>query len=202
MIAMRNIVLPGTVLSDRRLAMENTYIDGGRTVSAVVGLFDDAKNEVIPLEGYWRPRSGDVVIGVIESKGRNGTYRLALTEFIGGLIIQDKYDRESYRVGDVIEATVRDVEHKVLAVLEEPKLLEGGTLMRVKAVKVPRLIGKANTMIKQIADLTGCSMVVGRNGVVWMKGRDVAKATEAVLRVEREAHTSGLTERIKSMLEK
>lgn len=202
MVSMRKIVVPGTVVSDHRLSMDNTYVDGTRTVSAVVGLFDDSRNEVIPLEGFWKPRSGDIVVGVVEAAGRNGTYKVVLTEFVNGLIIQDKYDREHYMPGDIIEAKVRDIEHKVLAVLEEPRRLEGGTLMNVKAVKVPRLIGKANTMIKQIMDLTKCSMVVGRNGLVWMKGQGVAEATEAVLRIEHEAHTSGLTERIKSMLEK
>ncbi len=198
---MRKIVIPGTVVSDRRLSMDNSYIDGSRTVSAVVGLFDDSRNEIIPLEGFWKPRSGDIVVGVIETAGRNGTYRVSLTEFVDGLIIQDKYDREHYMPGDIIEARVRDIEHKVLAVLEEPRRLDGGTLMNVKAVKVPRLIGKANTMVGQIMELTKCSMVVGRNGIVWIKGAGTARAAEAVLRIQREAHTSGLTERIKSMLE-
>ncbi len=199
---MREIVLPGTAISDKRLSAENTYFDGAKTRSEVVGLYDSAHNEVIQLEGRWKPRPGDVVVGIVERVGRNGVYGISLTEAVDGLLIQDKYDNARFAVGDVIEAEIRDIEHKRLAVLERPKLLRAGSLMQIKAVRVPRLIGKANTMITQIIELTGCNIIVGRNGLVWMRGSNVAAATAAVLTVEREAHTSGLTERIKSMLEK
>ncbi len=199
---MREIVLPGTAISDQRISAENTYFDGAKTRSEVVGLYDSAHNEVIQLEGRWKPRPGDVVVGIVERVGRNGVYGISLTEAVDGLLIQDKYDNARFAVGDVIEAEIRDVEHKRLAVLERPKLLRAGSLMQIKAVRVPRLIGKANTMITQIIELTGCNIIVGRNGLVWMRGSNVAAATAAVLTVEREAHTSGLTERIKSMLEK
>ena len=165
-------------------------------------MYDSAHNEVIQLEGRWKPRPGDVVVGIVERVGRNGVYGISLTGAVDGLLIQDKYDNARFAVGDVIEAEIRDVEHKRLAVLERPKLLRAGSLMQIKAVRVPRLIGKANTMITQIIELTGCNIIVGRNGLVWMRGSNVAAATAAVLTVEREAHTSGLTERIKSMLEK
>lgn len=199
---MREIVLPGTAISDKHLSAENTYFDGAKTRSEVVGLYDSAHNEVIQLEGRWKPRPGDVVVGIVERVGRNGVYGISLTEAVDGLLIQDKYDNARFAVGDVIEAEIRDIEHKRLAVLERPKLLRAGSLMQIKAVRVPRLIGKANTMITQIIELTGCNIIVGRNGLVWMRGSNVAAATAAVLTVEREAHTSGLTERIKSMLEK
>lgn len=199
---MREIVLPGTAISDQRISAENTYFDGAKTRSEVVGLYDSAHNEVIQLEGRWKPRPGDVVVGIVERVGRNGVYGISLTGAVDGLLIQDKYDNARFAVGDVIEAEIRDVEHKRLAVLERPKLLRAGSLMQIKAVRVPRLIGKANTMITQIIELTGCNIIVGRNGLVWMRGSNVAAATAAVLTVEREAHTPGLTERIKSMLEK
>jgi exosome complex RNA-binding protein Rrp4 len=45
---------------------------------------------------------------------------------------------------------------------------------------------------------------VANNGriMVWGSDRDIARVTEAILRIEREAHISGLTDRIKLMLEK
>ncbi len=195
-------MLPGTAISDRQLSVENTYFDGYKTRSEVVGLYDSTHNDIIQLEGRWKPRPRDVVVGIVERVGRNGVYGITLDEAIDGLLIQDKYDNARYVVGDVIEAEIRDVEHKRLAILERPKLLRAGLLMRIKAVRVPRLIGKANTMITQIIELTGCNIIVGRNGIVWMRGSNVAAATAAVLTVEREAHTTGLTERIKSMLER
>jgi exosome complex RNA-binding protein Rrp4 len=40
------------------------------------------------------------------------------------------------------------------------------------------------------------------NGLIWLKDGNIALATEALLKVEREAHLSGLTDTIKNFLEK
>jgi exosome complex component RRP4 len=69
-----------------------------------------------------------------------------------------------------------------------------------KPTKVPRVIGKGNTMIDQIANLTKCRISVGMNGLVWLNDGDLRLAVSALRRIEREAHTSGLTEKIKKML--
>ncbi len=37
--------------------------------------------------------------------------------------------------------------------------------------------------------------------MVWLKGGNIALATTAIRKIEDEAHTSGLTERIKNLLE-
>ena len=63
------------------------------------------------------------------------------------------------------------------------------------------MIGKKNTMIDQIKALTKTDIIVGLNGVIWLRGGDIDLATDAIFKVEREAHTSGLTEVIKNYLE-
>jgi exosome complex component RRP4 len=67
-------------------------------------------------------------------------------------------------------------------------------------VKIPRLIGKKNSMLNLIRDGTGCNLFVGRNGRIWVKGENIARAQEVILKIEKEAHTPGLTERIVNML--
>jgi len=57
-------------------------------------------------------------------------------------------------------------------------------------------------MIKQA---TGCRIIVGQNGIAWIQSEDPAMehlAVETIKKIEREAHISGLTDRIKSFLEK
>ncbi len=56
-------------------------------------------------------------------------------------------------------------------------------------------------MIRQIAEATGTHIVVGMNGLIWLKDGNITLATEALLKIEREAHLSGLTETIKNFLE-
>jgi exosome complex component RRP4 len=96
---------------------------------------------------------------------------------------------------------IKDIEGKKTIILTDPKVLGRGTMLRIKPSKVPRVIGKQSTMVKQIIEATKSQIVVGVNGIVWMSGGDTSLAIRAVLKIEGEAHVAGLTERIKHMLE-
>ncbi|MEM2734784.1 MAG: KH domain-containing protein, partial [Candidatus Bathyarchaeia archaeon] len=72
-------------------------------------------------------------------------------------------------------------------------------------MKIPRLIGRKGSMITMLKRETGCRIIVGQNGVVLISGRDdraERAAVEAIYKIEREAHTQGLTDEIKEMLRK
>ena len=56
-------------------------------------------------------------------------------------------------------------------------------------------------MIKQLSADTQTYVVVGMNGLVWMKGGKIDLCTEAIVMIQQEAHTSGLTDRVKNLLE-
>jgi exosome complex component RRP4 len=56
-------------------------------------------------------------------------------------------------------------------------------------------------MIDQIKSITKTDIVVGLNGMIWLRGGEAELATEAIFKVEREAHVSGLTESIRQYLE-
>ncbi|MEM3416380.1 MAG: KH domain-containing protein, partial [Candidatus Micrarchaeaceae archaeon] len=104
------------------------------------------------------------------------------------------------KIGDVIEAKVKEMDETNTIVLMYPRRLFGGKIIDIRPSKVPRVIGSGNTMINQLIEGTKSNIIVGMNGRVWVKGGNIALATKAILRVEEEAHTSGLTERIKEML--
>jgi len=58
-------------------------------------------------------------------------------------------------------------------------------------------------MISMIKQETGCNIILGVNGVVLITGKtleDEQLATMAILKIEEESHTSGLTDRITKML--
>jgi exosome complex component RRP4 len=57
-------------------------------------------------------------------------------------------------------------------------------------------------MIKKATD---ANITVGQNGVIWLAAEDPKSeliAAQAIQKIESESHTSGLTETIKSFLEK
>jgi exosome complex component RRP4 len=58
-------------------------------------------------------------------------------------------------------------------------------------------------MISMIKHETGCNIILGLNGVVLITGKtfeDEQLATMAIIKIEEESHTSGLTDRITQML--
>lgn len=197
---MRNIVLPGEIVADSPQRIQNTYIENGKTYAKIMGMYEPNSRGIIPLEGSWNPNNEDTVVGVIiEPKGK--VYIVDLQFFGRCLLILGKFDDYKFEHGDVIEARIKEVENRKTIILGEAKLLEGGKLIRVGARKVLRVIGKKNTMIDQIKALTKTDIIVGLNGVIWLRGGDIDLATDAIFKVEREAHTSGLTEVIKNYLE-
>ena len=128
-------------------------------------------------------------------------YIVDLSFFGRALLIPGKYDKYEFKPGDVISALIKDIEGKNTIILNDPKQLEGGTILSIKPKKIPRVIGKKSTMVRQIAEYTGTHIVVGMNGLIWLKDGNITLATEALLKVERDAHLSGLTDAIKNFLE-
>jgi exosome complex component RRP4 len=197
---MRSIVLPGEIVAERPQRIENTYVENGKTYSKIMGMYEPDSRGVIPLEGSWTPNTEDTVVGVVTEQ-RNKVFIIDLMFFGRCLLVPGKFDEYAFEPGEVIEARIKDVENRKTIVLSEGKLLEGGRIIRVKPKKVLRVIGKKNTMINQIKELTKTDIVVGLNGIIWLRGGNIELAEEAIFKVEREAHTSGLTESIRQYLE-
>jgi exosome complex component RRP4 len=197
---MKEIVAPGDLVSEKPIRMSNTFVYNGKTYSKVLGIMDDSKEGIVPLEGVWNPRIDDSVVGII-SEVKGTVYIVDLSYFGRALLIPSKYDNYEFNIGDVINATIKNVEVKKTIILDEPRQLKDGMVLSIKPKKIPRVIGKKSTMIRQIAEATGTHIVVGMNGLIWLDGGNVALATEALLKIEREAHTSGLTDAIKMFLD-
>jgi exosome complex component RRP4 len=112
-----------------------------------------------------------------------------------------------FNIEDWLVAKVTQVTSQMLIDLSAngPGLrkLRGGQVIEVPCKKVPRIIGKQGSMVTLIKDATGCQITVGQNGRVWINGEAKAQvvAIEAIHKIVDEAHTSGLTDTIKSFLE-
>lgn len=197
---MKKIVVPGDAVSPE--AKEYTYREGEKTYSAVVGLYIEKDNEVrlIPLNGKYDPKIDDYVIGIVMEPKYGGARVDVNAPFMSYMPTQRSYD-----FGDVLTARIKDVDEvKSVILWEDRKVPAGGTLMDVSPVKVPRVIGKRNSMVDMLKQATGCEIFVGKNGRVWIKGTEeaVARVERAIRKIEAEAHTEGLTERIKEYLSK
>ena len=221
LIKEREIVVPGQELAEgmEYLPSSGTYRDQNKIISNKLGVVSVNKNiiKVIPLTGRYMPKVDDVVIGRVLEIGFYGwsvdigsAYPATLsirdaTEFIDKEEDLTKY----YDYGDIIAARVNKVtRYKSIDITTKgPGLrkLIGGKVIEVTPSKVPRMIGKQGSMISMIKDYTGCNLLVGQNGKVWVKGTSLEKenlVTKMIMKIEQESHIDGLTDKIKNLLNK
>ena len=211
----KDLVIPGQVLSDDEYySGRGTFKENGKICSSLIGLVSlrNKKIRVIPLKSKYVPKKGDVVIGKINDV-RFSMWDVDINSPYSGILPAfEVFGREKkelnkvYDVGDVLFLRVVDVDE-----IKKAKLglkgrgmgkFKGGIIVDIAPTKVPRLIGKKGSMINMIKDKTKCKIVVGQNGLVWIKGdEDMEQLTKNIIHlIEAEAHTSGLTNKIKNKL--
>src|SRR3989338_9310000 len=213
----RKLVIPGDFIGEGH-AGHGAYEEGGKVFARVIGLAEERSGLffVIPLSGIYNPKRGDGVVAritdIIVSKWLvdiNSPYEavLPLSEATEEFIDFTKSDLTKYfNYGDLIFAEILSVTKTKNIQLSmrnrKCRKLRAGRVITVTPAKVPRIIGKQGSMVEMIKDITNTQIVVGQNGIVWVKGDNDDIAIEAVLEIERKSHVSGLTDHIKSMLEK
>ncbi|MBI4162850.1 MAG: KH domain-containing protein [Candidatus Aenigmarchaeota archaeon] len=212
----RKLVLPGDFLGEGRSG-NNAFMEGNKVFSKSIGLVEEKGGVffVIPLSGIYNPKRGDGVIGKVEeiifSKfiiDINSPYEavLSLAEATDEYIDLTKTDLTQYlNYDDLIFAEIISVSKtkNVQISMKDRKCrkLRGGRVVKVTPAKVPRIIGKGGSMVEMIKETTNTQIVVGQNGIVWVKGDNEDIAIEAILEVEKKSHVHGLTDKIKGMIE-
>ena len=192
---MKEIVVPGEKVDNK--VESYVFKDGDSLYSMIFGVLDkrDEYGRIVPLNGKYFSQIDDYVVGVITEVKFGGYVVDVNSPYDAFLASRRKYDR-----GDVIFAKVANVsEVRSVSLADDMKLFEG-ELMEVSPVKVARVIGKKNSMLMLIKEKTKTDIYVGRNGRIWLRGGDIAKAQKTILKIEREAHTDGLTDRITEFL--
>jgi len=218
MVSERELVVPGTLLAKGKYSLGGGVTrEGDEIYSTMLGLFylNDGKKQVrvVPLEGKYLPKAGDTVIGRIH-KVLGGKWLVDINSpYLASLdpksALHDRIDDLSrvYDVGDLVFAKVDYVDEIYNASLFTKSMpygkLRGGTLIEIRPTRVPRLIGKKGSMIYMIKQETKSKILVGQNGLVWVKGNNEMESLikKTVELVDNEAHVSGLTDKMKEYLE-
>ena len=217
----KEIVVPGEILASGMgyLPSQGSYREGDNIIASRLGMVnvDGKVIKIIPMSGRYHPRSGDVIIGrvtdVLFSGWRletNTAYQAMLSmkdgssDYISkGADLTKYHDVGDYTVAKIVNVTSQNL---IDLTMRGPglKKLIGGRVIGVNTHKVPRIIGKQGSMISMIKSTTGCRIVVGQNGLVWLDGEPKSEliAINTIRKIEAEAHISGLTDRIKVYLEK
>lgn len=221
LIEERSIVVPGEPLAEGMdyLPGDGSFREGDNILSNRFGLFntDGRMMKVIPLRGKYVPKKGDNIIGVVTDV-TNNLWRVQFGwAFLGSILLKDgsrdyiengadltKY----YAVGDVVFGKITNVASSKMIDISMNGMglrkLISGRIISCSPAKVPRIIGKAGSMISLIKENTGCNILVGQNGKVWIKCDDPVKelkVVEAVKIIEKESHLPGLTNKISKFLQ-
>ena len=217
----KDVVVPGETLAEGMdyLPGQGTYRDKDNIVSSRLGIvsLDGRALKIIPLSGRYSPKKGDTIIAKVTDVIMSGwlldtntAYHAMLSmkegssDFIQkGANLRKYFDFDDYVVCGIINVTSQ----KLVDVTTKGQGLHkinGGRIIKVNAYKVPRVIGRQGSMVSMIKQATGCRIIVGQNGVVWLEGEPEQEiiAIKAIELIEEKAHTSGLTDQIKSFLEK
>ncbi len=213
----RKIVLPGTVVGDAKdkLPGKGTFKEGDKIYSSRLGILEEKGKylNVIPLSGVYDPSVGDTVIGVVEEVYKNvwvvdinAPYPALLTTEESPWKVDYGETSKYLKSGDVIIAIIsyiNEAKNIEISMKGRPcRKIDDGIIIEVQPSKVPRIIGKNASMLNILKKHTGCWIFVGQNGRIWIKGEDekVNLLIKAIRKIEKEAHTFGLTERIIKML--
>lgn len=217
----RDLVIPGEVLYEGRIRTgDNTYRTQGKVSATRIGLVDYNQNmvSVIALEAGFNPLVGDLVIGEVIDIGL-GSWTVDIdaaskavlnvpdaidVPFRTDIVMPDILD-----IGDTIVAKIVDMDRRrtpILSILGRGLgKVKDGFIIRLTPSKIPRLIGKKGSMVNMILKETGCRIAIGQNGRILIHGK-TREQEETVVRViekiDREAHISGLTNRVQRYLKK
>lgn len=217
----RQLVIPGEVLAEGDIEVTSPFIYrlGNKWYSSIIGLVDvqDNKLNIIPLEGYYFPKVGDLVIGLVIDIGITNWIVDIRAPYKALMNASDVLNRQFnpiqddlrryFDVGDYVLAKIAlfDRVHNPVLTLKDKGLgkIVSGKIVEIAPSRVPRVIGKRRSMLNMLIEETGCDIVVAQNGRIWINCKDEQLEDILILalkKIELEAHTTGLTDRVRSFI--
>ncbi len=229
-VSHHQVVIPGDPLAEggsvKIVGKEGILkvVEGGKTKYiatriGLVNLTEDGKLSLVPLEGCYVPKEGDDVIGKIVNVGLT-TWTIDIRGPYFAILPLNNYSETPpdplkepitnyLNIGDLILARVQIYDRTrdpILTMLgENYQKLDKGRLVEIDPVKVPRVIGKKGSMIAMLKEETASNIIVGKNGRIVILSPIIELEIiliEAIQKIVREAHVSGLTDRVKEFIRK
>jgi exosome complex component RRP4 len=218
----KQLVSPGDLLAEGDyVSGDSTYKENEKIYACRLGLvdYDGKRVHVVALKAFYIPVPGDLVIGTVTETTPGGWVidikAPHLARLRAGDVVERSFKPETtdlpsiFDVGDLIIAkvTAYDRTRDPQLSVREPGLgkIMRGQLVEVTPTKIPRIIGRQGSMVSMIKKETGCQLTIGQNGLVLISGRSPEEERIAVLalrKIEKESHTSGLTDKVTEMIRK
>jgi exosome complex component RRP4 len=218
----KQLVTPGDLLAEGNyITGDNTYKDENKIYATRVGLvnYEQQRIHVTALKAFYIPQVGDTVIGKIAEVGMGGWMVDINAPSLAVLRASDVLDRpfrpqrndlpSIFNEDDLLIAVIvaYDRTRDPMLTVREPGLgkVTHGLVVEITPTKIPRAIGRKGSMISMLKRETECRITLGQNGLVLISGKTLENeriAAMAIRKIEKEAHTSGLTDRVAEMIRK
>ena len=165
---MKRIVIPGELITDQRKKVgENVFIKENKIYSSVLGLLNETDDyiSIVPLNGPYIPQENDPVVCVVRNVTANG-YIIDVNSHSDCFFPKSFVTRE-LKIGQILFARVKGVDGVEVSELDNINILPDGLIYSVSSVKIPRIIGKNDSMLNILKKYTFSNILVGRNGWIW-----------------------------------
>ena len=211
------LVTPGEAIgaSSGARAGTGTLIDGDNIIATKVGWVktNNGVTSVDPIHSAYMPRSGDLVIGVVESVRNNlwfadvnGPFNGLLPMSLAPWKVVFGAAREHMDVGDVMLARVQEVDeaHNIVLTMKGVGLrrLKEGIMCEISMNHISRLRGDNDSTLKQLKEVSDCRIIVAENGRVWVDGDSdgIAFMRGIIDLVKNHGHMSNFDESLEDLL--
>ncbi|MFH1591695.1 MAG: exosome complex RNA-binding protein Rrp4 [archaeon] len=217
----KEIVVPGQALAEGLdyLPGFGAFRDKDKIIATRLGIaqVNGRAIKIIPLSGCYNPKKEDIVIGHVIDITIGG-WRLEINSTYSAMISMKDATNEYIKkgddltkffdIGDVVVAQIINVTSQKLIdmSLKDEGLgkLGEGRIIKISPNKIPRVIGKGGSMVTMIKNATHTRITVGQNGLIWVSGEpEMERLVEKIVSfIEENAHTSGVTDKVKALLDK
>lgn len=208
--AVLRLVTPGEAIgaSSGVRAGTGTLKQGNDIISTKLGWAKENNGVVFvdPIYSAYLPRSGDLVVGIIESVRNNlwfadvnGPFNGLLPMSLAPWKVEFGAAREHMDIGDVMLARVQEVDeaHNIVITMKGVglrKLKEGSILdLPVNLAKVIR--SDNDSILTSLKELSDCRIIVADNGRMWVDGepKNISLVREAIDLLVSSGHMSDIT---------
>ena len=160
------------------------------------------------------PRSGDLVLGIVESVRNNlwfadvnGPFNGLLPMSLAPWKVEFGAARQHMDIGDIMLARVQEVDeaHNIVLTMKGVGLrrLKEGIMSDISMNHISRLRGVNDSTLRELKEVSDCRIIVAENGRVWIDGdSDGISFMRTVLELVRnEGHMATFSESLDSLIQ-
>jgi exosome complex component RRP4 len=213
------LVTPGEAIgaSSGKRAGTGTLVMGDNIIATKVGWVkeNNGVTSVDPIASAYMPRSGDLVIGIVESVRNNlwfadvnGPFNGLLPMSLAPWKVEFGAARQHMDIGDIMLARVQEVDeaHNIVLTMKGVGLrrLKEGIMADISMNHISRLRGDNDSTLRELKEVSDCRIIVAENGRVWIDGdSDGISFMRTVLELVRnDGHKATFSESLDSLIQK